>query len=102
MELGFSWKVPAGMRVPQMRSVGLGVLEDDGSDWVDKHGGCGFFHASTDFARWTLCMLMEQENVLRSAGIYDAVWAYKDRFELANREVMRAIIECFGQQPTHS
>lgn len=74
-----------------MRPVGPGVLEDDGSGWVGKHGCHSFFHASTDFALWTLHMLMEHEDVLRSVGIYDDVWAFKDSFELD----MRAIIKCF-------
>lgn len=95
LELGFSWKILASMRASQMRPVGLGVLEDDGCGWVGKHGGCGFFHASTNFARWTLHMLMEHGDVLKSARIYDTVWTFKDHSELANREVMRAIIECF-------
>lgn len=83
------------MRISQMWPIGLGVLEDDGNGWVGKHGGRGFFHALADFARWTLRRLMEHEDVLRFIGIYDATWDFKDRFELANWEVMRAMIEYF-------
>lgn len=83
------------MRVSQMRPIGLRVLENDGSGWVGKHKGCGFFHAFADFANWTLRMLVEHEGVLKSTLIYDAVWAFKDHFKLANQEVTRAIIECF-------
>lgn len=38
---------------------------------------------------------MEHGDVLRFMGIYKAVQAFKDHFELANREVMSIIIECF-------
>lgn len=79
MESGFSWKIPAGMQVSQIQPVGLGVLEDNSSGWVAKHKGRGFFHASADFFRWTLRMLMENEGVLKSAKIYDGVWAFKDQ-----------------------
>lgn len=73
----------------------VGVLENDGSGWVSKHRGHNFFHASLDFTSWTIRTLMNHKDILRSAAIYDAVWAFKDRLELANMEVMRAIIECF-------
>lgn len=49
-----------------------------------KHGGRNFFHASLDFGNWTIRMLIDHGDVLRSIGIYDAVWAFKDSLELAN------------------
>lgn len=73
----------------------VGVLKNDGSGWVSKHGGHNFFHASLDFTSWTIRTLINHKDILTSATIYDAIWAFKDRLELANMEVMRAIIECF-------
>lgn len=95
LEQGCSWIIFANTRVSQIRPVGLSILENDSSGWVSKHGGRGFFHASSDFTSWTIHMLMDHGDVQRSVGIYDVVWAFKDRLELPNMEVMRAIIECF-------
>lgn len=39
--------------------------------------------------------MMGHKGTLRATEMYDMIWAFKYRFELANREVMRAIIECF-------
>lgn len=63
-----------------MQPVGLGVLENDGSGWVSKLGVHYFFPCLT---HWTIHILMGHEDTLRSVGIYDAIWAFKDRFELA-------------------
>lgn len=49
LELGYSWKIPANIQVSQMQPVGLGVIENDDSGWVNKQGAHGFFHASSDF-----------------------------------------------------
>lgn len=67
------------MQISQMRPVGLGVLEDDGSKWVSKHEAVA---SSTPLRLHllTLRTLMKHEDVLRSAKIYDVVWAFKDHF----------------------
>lgn len=83
------------MQVSQMQPVSLGVLKNDGSGWVGKYGGRDFFHASSDLTRSIIHMLMDHGYVLRSARIYDVVWAFKGKLELTISEVMRAIIECF-------
>lgn len=44
---------------------------------------------------WIIRIMMVHEDTLKSAGIYNTIWAFKDNLELANREVTRAIIECF-------
>lgn len=80
------------MSIHQMRPVGLGVLSDNSSGWVGTHKGRRFFHAAKYFLEWTTSILVHHEATLKDASIYNVVWAFKDRFELANREVIRAII----------
>lgn len=42
-----------------------------------------------------LNILNNHDRNLGSIGTYDAVWAFQDHFKLADKEVMRAILECF-------
>lgn len=83
------------MPLHQMCPIRLEILEDDDNGWVGKHEGRGFFIAASYSPEWMTGILMHHETSLKDAGIYDAIWAFKDRFELANQEVMRAIMECF-------
>lgn len=84
------------MFIRQSWTIDLGILEDDGSRWVRRHKGKGFFHALKEyFNKWTLKNLANHENTLKAIGIYDVVWAFKGRLELANKDVMRANMEMF-------
>lgn len=84
------------MFIRQIRMIGLGILEDDGGGGVGRHEGRGYFHALKDyFNKWTLCILANHENTLKAIGIHGAVWAFNDRLELADKDVMRAIMAWF-------
>lgn len=100
LEHVYLFAVPSALTINQTRTVGLGILEDDCSGWVRGHVRTGFFHAFDDFKRWTLHILDNYTRILKAVGIYDAVWAFHDCLTLGNREVMRAILECY--QPTTS
>lgn len=52
------------------RTMGLGILEDDGSSWVGSYARRGFFHAPDYFKTWTLKILNNHDRTLRSAKIY--------------------------------
>lgn len=95
LEPEYVHKISNSMQITQIGPMGLVVLEDDSSWWVGKQEGRGFFHAPSTFACWTTDILVRHEDSLKFAGIYSVIWAFKDRFELYNREVMRAIIKCF-------
>lgn len=96
LEPGYTKGISGAMTISQAHTVGLGVLEDDGSGWVGKHESQGFFHAPKDyFVKWTLKILAQHKHTLRTVSIYDAIWAFKDRLDLTDREVMRAIVQCF-------
>lgn len=91
LELGYLYGVPNALTIHQTHTVGLGILEDDGSGWFRAHATRGLFHASDDFKKWTLQILGNYSRILKSTGIYDSVWAFQDCLTLGNSEVMRAI-----------
>lgn len=87
LELGYQY-VPSALTIHHTHTVGLGILEDEGSGWVGDHSARGFFHSLDDFKKWMLRVLANYLRILKSAGIFDTIWAFQDRLTLGNREVM--------------
>lgn len=73
LDLGFLHIVLNAMAIHQTRTVGLDILEDNGSGWVSSHAGKGFLHALDYFGTWTLHILGNYGWMLKSTGIYDAM-----------------------------
>lgn len=57
------------MTIHQTRAISLGILEDDGSDWVGCYVGRVFFNAPDYFKTWMLYILGSYERILQLEGI---------------------------------
>lgn len=60
--------------VPQLQTIGLGILSGDSSAWVgSKHNPKGWFTPSQDWELWTREVVSQCSDILADAGVFEAL-----------------------------
>lgn len=86
----------AGCNVPQLRTIGLGILARVGSAWDGKkHNPRGWFTPSHDWELWTLQVLAQCGDILADEGVLDVVTTTSRWVPSKAKEACRAIVELF-------
>ncbi|GHB31336.1 hypothetical protein GCM10010392_68840 [Streptomyces clavifer] len=80
-----------------LRPVGLGIFSGDGSNWVKPFRLRGRFSADSEWKSWTNHVLLIGGAVLKEAGIFDAVRAFRETVTFSD-EAFKAMLESFLPQ----
>ncbi|MDL1139804.1 hypothetical protein PS029_20785 [Yersinia pestis] len=80
-----------------LRPVGLGIFSGDGSNWIKPFRLRGRFNADSEWKSWTDRVLLIGGAVLKEAGIFDAVRAFRETVIFSD-EAFMAMLESFLPQ----
>ena len=77
--------------------MGVGFFSCDGNNWVKPFQLCGRFSADSNWKSWTDRILLIGGVVLKEAGIFDAVRAFRETVTFFD-EAFMAMLESFLPQ----